>query len=102
MWKLGQRPRKEITNLDDKNTSVEGVGRGPELRTLQRKSHFYVRTNISRKGIERPQSQPHSRVCEGFIYSYDRSAYSATGKYVVDLSWEYINRSQRHECGNWD
>jgi hypothetical protein len=25
----------------------------------------------------------------------------AEGKYV-DQSWKYINRSQRHECGNWD
>ena len=25
--------------------------------------------------------------------------YSAAEKY---LSWEYINRSQTHECGNWD
>ncbi len=32
-------------------------------------------TNISRKGIARPQSQfPHSCVCEWFIYSHDRSA----------------------------
>ncbi len=30
---------------------------------------------------------------------HDRSAYSATGKYV---SLEYINRSQTHECGNED
>jgi|688.fasta_scaffold416216_1 hypothetical protein len=30
-----------------------------------------------------------------------RSAYSAAGKYVI-RSWEYINRSQTHECGNWD
>jgi hypothetical protein len=37
-------------------------------------------------------------VCERFIYFQDRSAYSATGKYV-DRSWEYINRSQKHECG---
>ncbi len=34
-------------------------------------------------------------------YSYDRSAYSAAGKYV-DQSWEYINISQIHEYGNWD
>ncbi len=27
--------------------------------------------------------------------------FSAAGKYV-DQSWEYINRSQTHECGNWD
>jgi hypothetical protein len=36
-----------------------------------------------------------------FIYFQDRSAYSAAGKYL-DRSWEYINRSQTHECGNWD
>jgi hypothetical protein len=47
-------------------------------------------TNIPRKGIARPQSQlPHSCVCERFIYSRDRSAFSAAGKYV-DRSWEYI------------
>jgi len=44
---------------------------------------------------------PHSCVCERFIYSHDRPAYSAAGKYV-DWSWKYINRSQAHECGNWD
>jgi hypothetical protein len=39
-----------------------------------------VKTNIPRKGIERPQSQ--SCVCDRFIYSHDRTAYSAIGKYV--------------------
>ncbi len=59
-------------------------------------------TNNPRKRIAPPQSQfPHSYVCERFIYSHDRSAYSAAGKYV-DQSWEYINRSQTHECVNWD
>jgi hypothetical protein len=29
------------------------------------------------------------------------AAHSAAGKYV-NRSWEYINRSQTHECGNWD
>jgi hypothetical protein len=33
------------------------------------------------------------------IYFQDQSAYSAAGKYV-DQSWESINRSQTHECGN--
>ncbi len=41
-----------------------------------------------------------SCVCERFI-SHDRSAYYAAGK-CVDRSWEYINRSQTHELGNWD
>ncbi len=56
-------------------------------------------TNITRKGIARSQSQfPHSCVGERFIYSHDRSDYSAAGKYV-GRSWEYINRPQTHECG---
>ncbi len=40
-------------------------------------------------------------VCERFIYSQDQSAYCAAGKYK-DRFWEYINRSQTHECGNRD
>ncbi len=31
----------------------------------------------------------------------DRSVYFAAAKYV-DRSWEYVNRSQTHECRNWD
>jgi hypothetical protein len=38
---------------------------------------------------------PYSCVCERFICYHDRSA---IGKYV-DLSWEYINRSQNLEIG---
>jgi hypothetical protein len=37
----------------------------------------------------------------GDLYISDMSAYSAAGKYV-DQSWEYINRSQTHERGNYD
>ncbi len=47
----------------------------------------------------------HSYICERFIYFQDRSAYSAAGQnlYVyVDRSWENINGSHTHECGNWD
>jgi hypothetical protein len=36
---------------------------------------------------------------ERFMYSPDRSAYSAAGKFV-ERSWKYINISQIHECGN--
>jgi hypothetical protein len=49
----------------------------------------------------RPDSQfLHSCVCELFIYSHDRSAYPAAGKYMD--RWESINLSQTHECGNWE
>ncbi len=40
-------------------------------------------------------------ICEIFIYSQDRLTYFDAAKYV-DRSWEYINRSQTHECRNWD
>ncbi len=53
-------------------------------------------TNITGKGIARPLS-PNFHI----LYSHNRSAYSAAGKYV-DLFWEYINCSQTHECGNWE
>ncbi len=43
----------------------------------------------------------HSYICESFIYFQDRSVYFAAAKYV-DRSWVYINRSQTHECANWD
>jgi hypothetical protein len=66
--------------------------------TLQRKSHFC----IPRKGIAGPQSQfQHLCVCERFIYSQDRSTYLPAAE-KADWWWEYINRSQTHECGNWD
>jgi hypothetical protein len=59
-------------------------------------------TNIPRKGISGSQSQfPHSCVCEWFIYSHDWSSYSAGGNMYADRSWDYINRSQTHECWNW-
>ncbi len=59
-------------------------------------------TNAPRIGIARPHSQfTHSCVCERFIYSQVRSAYSAAGKYE-DRSREYTNRSQTHECGECD
>ncbi len=48
-----------------------------------------------------PSSYTHISVRDLYTYFQDRSAYSAAGKYV-DRSWEYINQSQTHECGNWD
>ncbi len=42
-------------------------------------------------------------MCLWAIYIFPRPVckYSAAWKYVV-RSWEYKNRSQTHECGNWD
>ncbi len=45
-----------------------------------KKKYRNFETNIPRKGISGSQSQfPHSCVCERFIYSHDRSPYSAGG-----------------------
>jgi hypothetical protein len=56
---------------------------------------------VPRKGTARPQPQfPHSCVCEQFIYSHDRSTYFPVAEYA-GRSWEYINRTQKHDCMNW-
>ncbi len=43
---------------------------------------------------------PIPTLCERFIYFQDRPVYFAAKYVEVNRSWEYINRSQTHECGN--
>ncbi len=51
-------------------------------------------TNIPRKETARLQSQfLHSCFCERFIYSPDRSAYSAAGKWWTERGYIYVRRS---------
>ncbi len=65
------------------------------MTALQRKSHLC----IPFLGIARPQPQfQHSCVCELFI----GIGLHISSAEMADRSWEYINRSQTHECGNWD
>ncbi len=67
--------------------------------TLQRQFRLY----IPFLGIARSQPQfPHSCVWERFIYSQDRSTYFLQQKRQTHPGWEYMIRSQTHECGNWD
>jgi len=55
--------------------------------------------NIPRKGISGPQSQcPHSLWAN---YIFPRWRCHFCWRKYVDRSWEDINRSQTHECGNW-
>ncbi len=61
------------------------------------KNPIYV---FPEKETARPRSQfLHSCICGRYIHYQDRSAYLATAK-QADWSWEYINRSQIHECMN--
>ncbi len=56
-------------------------------------------THIPRKGTARPQSHfPHSRVCERFLYSHDRSAYFCCRK-ILGLRRRAIPRKGIHK---WD
>jgi hypothetical protein len=42
-------------------------------------------------------------MCLWTIYIFPESVHIfSCGRELVDRSWEYINRSQTHECGNWD
>jgi hypothetical protein len=41
-------------------------------------------------------------MCPWSIYIFPRSVHVFPAAEKADRSWEYINRSQTHECGNWD
>jgi hypothetical protein len=72
--------------------------------TTAKKQYRKFETNIPKKGIARPQSQfPHACVCGRFLYiPIIGLPILLQEKLYVDRSWEYINRSQTHECENWD
>ncbi len=40
-------------------------------------------------------------MCLWLIYIFPRSVCLFCWRTYVDRSWDYINRSQTHECGNW-
>ncbi len=69
----------------------------PTAKTQYRK----FETNIPRKGIARPQSQ-FPQICLWAIYIIPRSICLFCRRKYVDRSREYVNRSQTHECGNWE
>jgi hypothetical protein len=75
------------------NTTVNGELRERFKRTLSvygwsqctaKNQYRKFETNIPVLGIARPHSQfPHSYVCKRFIYTHDRSAYSAAGNMLT-------------------
>jgi hypothetical protein len=56
---------------------------------------IYIFLEKELRGLS-PNFRTHSCVCERFIYSHDRSTYFSAAEYA-DRSWEYINRTQKHE-----
>jgi hypothetical protein len=70
--------------------------------TLQRHNTENLKRIFPERELRSLNTNFHIHVAvSDLIYSHNRSAYSAAGK-NVNRSWEYINRSQTHECGNWD
>ncbi len=66
----------------------------PVIRTAKNQYRQFE-TNITRKGIARPQSDfPHSCDCDRFIYYHDRSAYSAIENMWTNPGNTYI--AHRH------
>ncbi len=83
-------------------TSLFNFGPGFFQLYWVKRSYIQIFPKKKLRGNNPKFQYPHSWVCERFIYIYsqDRSAYSAAGKYV-DRSWEYVIGSQTHECGKW-
>jgi hypothetical protein len=72
------------------------TGKTSVCLTLQRKSDLC----FPRNETARPRSQfPHACIRERFIYSLDRSTYSAK---QAGRSWEYMYKSLTHEWRNWE
>ncbi len=65
-------------------------------------SHFCIPRNETSTSEKQNYNVlfPVPTLFERFIFQ-DWFAYMAAGIYV-DRSWDYINHSQPHECGNWD
>jgi hypothetical protein len=60
------------------------------------------KTNIPRKGISIGASvQIYTFMCLWTNYLFPRSVCLFCWRKYVDRSWEYISRSETHECGNW-
>jgi hypothetical protein len=115
MWKLGLRPRHSFSGIFVSNfrhfvfavcflaylwTKSFSLLISCFLHALQRNFDLF----IPRKGTARPQSQfPHSCVCERFIYTPTIGTpiflQQNTQTYQGNI---YINRTQKHECRNWD
>ncbi len=94
-----------IPSLSTKTNSGLVVSGGCSVQYTAKNQYRQFETNIPRKGTARPQSSPnfHSCVCERYMYSHDRSAYSSCRKYVdCGPILGIYNRSKTHECGNWD
>jgi len=95
--RVGQRQRKHNSRRQPKNLCVS---KAPCLKKVGYCVSVYCKCNCVIFIYESTHCQETIPKI-GNKYSHDPSAYSAAGKYV-DRSWEYINCSQTHECGNWD
>ncbi len=114
MFENSKSFRCVLSTIYSKSASYNGIERLKHLlyrvQQTQKSRLVYISSTATKipfmyfcipfLGIARPQSQfPHSCVCGRFIYSQDRSAYFLQQYRQIGGG---INRSQTHECGNWE
>jgi hypothetical protein len=68
-------------------------------RALQQKSHLCI---PFMETVWAQSQFPHSCVCERFIHTFPGLVHIFPAAEEADRVWEYINRSQTHECRNED
>ncbi len=94
----GLRERKNIFWIGEERR-VKRENKCTCWSALQRNSDLcFPRKEL--RGLS-PNFHIHVSVSDLHIYSHDWSTYFPAAEYA-DRSWEYINRSQKHECRNWD
>ncbi len=106
MWHLTQQVQKKKCA---KLTLYSAAGCCSWLRTIQQDSLQRTASALQRQfrlyipflGIARPQPQFHIHVFVSNLYIPRIGPHFPPAE-KADTSWEYIIRSQTHECGNWD
>jgi hypothetical protein len=82
---------------------LKGTGQWTSISWPSPTLQLQFRLYIPFLGIARPQPQfPHSCVSERVIHIFPGSVHIFPPAEKADPSWEYIIRSQTHECGNRD
>ncbi len=71
------------------------------LPTLQRQNADNLKQIFPEKEYRGLSPNFHIHVSLSELYKFSRWVCLFCWRKYVDRSWEYINRSQTHECGNW-
>ncbi len=74
-----------------------------DLKQLTAKNQYQNSKQISQKrNCAAPTVLLSTFICLWAIYTFPRLICLFCCRKYVNRSWEYLNRLQTHECGNWD